>query len=68
MKTFQKMRVEQLHKEIDVLMEKHVMEKIKPHKNIIGYFGSAKDDFQMYILYEYINGGDLWKRVVIYGM
>ncbi len=68
MKTFQKMRVEQLHKEIDVLMEKHVMEKIKPHKNIIGYYGSAKDDFQMYILYEYINGGDLWKRVVIYGM
>ena len=42
MKTFQKMRVEQLHKEIDVLMEKHVMEKIKPHKNIIHIFSNKK--------------------------
>lgn len=68
MKSFQKMRIEQLHKQEDVLMEKHVMEKIKPHKNIIGYYGSAKDDFCMYILYEYINGGDLWKRCIVYGL
>ena len=68
MKSFTKMRVEQLHKECDVLMEKHVREKISPHNNIIGYYGSAKDDFQMHILYEYINGGDLWKKVVVYGL
>ena len=68
MKTFSKMRVEQLHKQEDVLMEKHVMEKIQPHENIIGYYGSAKDDLSMYILYEYINGGDLWKRCVVYGL
>ena len=67
MKTFSKMRVEQLHKQEDVLMEKHVMEKIPPHKNIIGYYGSSKDELSMYILYEYINGGDLWKRCVVYG-
>ena len=68
MKSFSKMRVEQLHKQEDVLMEKHVMEKITPHENIIGYYGSSKDDLSMYILYEYINGGDLWKRCVVYGM
>lgn len=68
MKTFSKMRVEQLHKQEDVLMEKHVMEKIQPHENIIGYYGSARDDLSMYILYEYINGGDLWKRCVVYGL
>ena len=68
LKSFEKRRVESLHKERDVLMEKYALEKIAPHKNIIGYYGSAKDDFEMYILYEYINGGDLWHKKVIYGI
>ena len=68
MKSFEKRRVESLHKERDVLMEKYALEKISPHKNIIGYYGSSKDDFEMYILFEYINGGDLWHRKVIYGI
>ena len=68
LKCFEKRRVESLHKERDVLMEKYALEKITPHPYIIGYYGSAKDDFEMYILYEYINGGDLWHKSVIYGM
>ena len=68
MKTFEKRRVESLHKERDVLMEKYALEKITPHKNIIGYYGTSKDDFEMFILYEYINGGDLWHKKVIYGI
>ena len=68
LKSFEKRRVQSLHKERDVLMEKYALEKITPHKNIIGYYGSAKDDFEMYILYEYINGGDLWHKKVIYGI
>ena len=68
LKCFEKRRVESLHKERDVLMEKYALEKITPYPYIIGYFGSAKDDFEMFILYEYINGGDLWHKSVIYGM
>ena len=68
LKSFEKRRVESLHKERDVLMEKHALEKITPSPYIINYYGSAKDDFEMYILYEYINGGDLWNKSVIYGM
>ena len=68
LKSFEKRRVESLHKERDVLMEKHALEKITPNEYIIGYYGSAKDDFEMYILYEYINGGDLWNKSVVYGM
>ena len=68
LKSFEKRRVQSLHKERDVLMEKYALEKITPHKNIIGYYGSAKDDFEMFILYEYINGGDLWHKKVIYGI
>lgn len=44
MKMFNKMRVEQLKKQQDVLIEKHVMEKITKHANIIGYNGSNKDE------------------------
>ena len=36
LKSFEKRRVESLHKERDVLMEKYALEKISPHKNIIG--------------------------------
>ena len=68
LKSFEKRRVESLHKERDVLMEKYALEKITPNEYIIGYYGSAKDDFEMFILYEYINGGDLWHKSVIYGM
>ena len=67
LKSFEKRHVESLHKERDVLMEKHAFEKITPHPYIINYYRSAKDDFEMYILYEYINGGDLWHKSV-YGM
>ena len=49
-------------------MEKYALEKMTPHKNIIGYYGTSKDDFEMFILYEYINGGDLWHKKVIYGI
>ena len=68
LKSFERRQVESLHKERDVLMEKYALEKITPHPYIINYYGSAKDDFEMYILYEYINGGDLWNKSVIYGM
>ena len=68
LKSFERRKVESLHKERDVLMEKYAMEKIDPSPYIIGYYGSAKNDFEMYILYEYINGGDLWHKAVLYGI
>lgn len=68
MKMFTKQRVEQLKKQEDVLMEKHVMEKVPPHEYLIGYKGSYKDDMFLYILYEYVNGGELWKKSVCYGL
>lgn len=68
MKSFDRNKIERLKKERDVLMEKYTMEKITPCPYIIQYYGSAKDDFEMHILYEYINGGDLWSKCIIYGL
>jgi hypothetical protein len=49
LKQFVKRRVEQLKKQEEVLMEKYVMSKISPHKYIIGYGGSYKDNVSKYI-------------------
>jgi len=62
------MRVEQLKKQEDVLMEKHVMKKLPIHRNIIKFYGSNKDSIHLYILYEYVNGGELWRRATVYGL
>lgn len=48
MKLFYKQRVEQLNRQEDVLMEKHVMEKIDEHENVIKYYGSFRDDVHIY--------------------
>ena len=68
LKMFTKMRVENLKKQEDVLMEKHVMNKITEHKNIIKFYGSNKDEMFLYMLYEYVNGGELWQKCVVYGL
>jgi len=43
MKQFLRQRIEQLKKQEEVLMEKHVMSKITPHRNVIGFGGSYRD-------------------------
>lgn len=68
LKMFEKAKVERLRKEGDVLMEKHVMGKISAHSNIIKFHGSKRDDFLLYLLYEYVNGGELWKKCIYYGL
>ncbi len=67
-KMFTKRRVEQIKKQCDVLMEKHVMKKLPEHNNIIKCYGTYKDEMYLYLLYEYVNGGELWKKSIIYGL
>jgi serine/threonine protein kinase len=49
MKIYMKTRVENLRKKGEVLMEKHVLEKISPNKYIIKFIGSNKDDVNLYL-------------------
>lgn len=44
MKIYMKIRVENLRKKGEVLMEKHALEKIGSNKYIIDYIGSNKDE------------------------
>ena len=68
MKVFEINKVQRMKKERDVLMEKHVMNKIPVHENLIRYYTSTKDDMYLYLNYEYINGGDLWTKCIHYGL
>ncbi len=67
-KSFQKIKIHQLNKELEILNEKNTLEKVSNNENIIKYYGTTKDDFQIYILYEYINGEDLQKKILNYGL
>ena len=49
MKVYLKMRVENLRKKGEVLMEKHALEKIGTNKYIINFIGSNKDEVKSFI-------------------
>ena len=49
MKIYLKMRVENLRKKGEVLMEKHALEKIGTNKYIINFIGSNKDEVKSFI-------------------
>ena len=68
MKSYQRKKIHQLNKEMEILNEKNTNEKIKEHSNILSYYGTAKDQFKIYFLYEYINGEDLQKKISNYGL
>lgn len=68
LKSFQRKKIHQLYKEMELLNEKNTIEKIKNHLNIISYYGTTKDEFKIYFLYEYIKGEDLQKKIGNYGL
>ena len=68
MKSYQKKKIHQLYKEMEILNEKNTNEKIKEHSNILSYYGTAKNQFEIFFLYEYINGDDLQKKISNYGL
>ena len=68
LKSFQKKKIHQLYKEMEILNEKNNIEKLKSNSNIISYFGTTKDQFKIYFLYEYINGENLQQVISNYGL
>ena len=53
---------------MEIINEKITNEKVQNHSNIICYYGTAKDNFNIYFLYEYIKGENLQKKVLNYGL
>ena len=68
MKSYQKNKIHQLYKDMEIINEKITNEKIQNHSNIISYYGTAKNKFKIYFLYEYIEGENLQNILSNYGL
>ena len=68
MKSYQKNKIHQLYKDMEIINEKITNEKIQNYSNIISYYGTAKNKFKIYFLYEYIEGKNLQTILSNYGL
>lgn len=68
MKVVNKQRVKMLHKENDLLMEKHCLIKMKDSEYVIDYIESFQNFLNLYLVMEYMPGGELWDLVKCFGL
>ena len=54
------------HKNIhnEILMEKNALLKLRGHPNVVTLFHTFSDDKALYFLFEYLDGGELWSRLM----
>ena len=67
-KQINKQRVKQLHKEADIVMEKYVLEKLNDCKYVTNIYETFQDELSMFIMMEYVNNGELWNEIRIFGL
>ena len=67
LKIVEKAKVQRAHKEGDILAEKHCLTKLINSKYCVKLVTTFKDDFWLYFLLEYIDGGELWEYIRCYG-
>ena len=48
---------------LQVVREKQLLAKVQPHPLVVGLESAMQDDNCLYILQEFINGGDLFHRL-----
>jgi len=68
LKIIDKVKVTRLHKEGDVLAEKHSLMKLEDCHGVVKIFGTFKEDNLLYILQEYIPGTELWYHCQYFGL
>jgi len=60
-------RLRQLHKENDVVMEVHCLNRLADCENVINLHERFKDELSLYLVMEYVPGGELWDRLRSFG-
>jgi serine/threonine protein kinase len=68
MKMIPKLKLRQLHKENDVIIEKHCLKKLEPSGCVIKLFDTFQDELNLYMIMEYVPGGELWDIVKNFGL
>lgn len=67
-KIIQKQRVQSLHKEKDVLMEKHALKTLEGSDYVIKLYDTFKDELNLYFVTEFVEGGELWEKLKSFGL
>jgi 3-phosphoinositide dependent protein kinase-1 len=68
LKKMEKQRVNQLHKQADVMMEKHALTRLKGVPGVVQLFETFKNDFELYFLTEKVRGKELWSFCKVFGL
>jgi len=68
LKIIDRVKMSKLHKEGDVLAEKHSLIKLKESNSIVKIFGTFKESQLLYILQELIHGKELWSHCQYFGI
>ncbi|KAM3139596.1 hypothetical protein pb186bvf_008241 [Paramecium bursaria] len=67
LKRIDKRKLQQVNKEKDVYMEKHCLQKLKDMPCVIEINATFQDEFNLYMLMEYVENGELWQQIHGYG-
>lgn len=68
LKQIDKQKVNRLHKQQDVLMEKHILTKLLGVPGCLQLVRTFKDELYCYILTEALEGGELWDLCKVFGL
>ena len=63
LKVMQKTIIEKTKNMMQVVREKRLLGRVQPHPLIVGLESASQDDNCLYLLQEFINGGDLFHRL-----
>lgn len=63
LKVMQKAMIVKTKNTMQVIREKRLLGKCQPHPLIVGLESASQDDHNLYLLQEFINGGDLFHRL-----
>ena len=66
-KIAEKQKLVRLHKERDLMVEKHCLNKLKDVDGVIDLFETFQDKFKLYMVMEQADGKELWQRAKIFG-
>ena len=63
LKIVEKQKVTRLRKQNDILMEKHCLNKLKDCEYVVQLHETFKDEINVYLLMEFVDGGELWSKI-----
>ena len=52
----------------EIEMEKRVLNKLKMHPNVITLHATFSDYYSMYFLLDFVEGGELWRKLIVDGL